>query len=94
MTDIPAWRRYLPVVTSALSWLNNPEALAAFLSSLANDAPALSKAFARVRAGEVLARALQGQAGPELRSMGQDLTAQLGPVLMTAVLAAAQAAKR
>lgn len=82
----------MPVVTAALGWLNDPGALRAFLSTLADHAPTLAGAFGRLRAGEVLARALQGQAGPELRTLGQELLREIGGPLMAAALAA-QAAK-
>ena len=83
---------YAPLVLTALGWLNDPVALRAFLTTLANQSDALAAAFQRVRASEVLAKALQGQAGAELKAMGQELLAGLGGPLAMAVMAAGAAA--
>lgn len=87
-----AWR--IPLVTTALGWLHDPEALRAFLTSLAGNSDQLAATFARVNARDILARALRGQAGPELKAMGQELLRGLAVPLATAGFAAAAAARK
>ena len=94
MTASGSWRAYLPLVTAALGWLHDPDALRAFLTSLAGNSEALATTFARVNARDILARALQGQAGPELKAMGQELLRGLAAPLASAGFAAASAARK
>lgn len=92
--SVAALRTYLPMVLQALTWLNDPAALRAFLTSLANQSETVSGAFRKVNASDILARALQGQVGPELKAMGLDLLKGLGGPLMAAGMAASAAAGR